>query len=231
MNSIPEFDRDDAAASIRALRAAKIHGLTRDELTVRLPELGMNDEEIHEMPAELERYFGRGLRFWQYPHQLAGLLCLLKDRPGGSYLEIGSRWGGTFVLIDHWLRAFDHGLKSYAIDLLPQPKLIEEYSREADCTDIQGDSGDVETWSALPDRIDIVLIDGFHSWEAVRRDFQMAMKLYPHTIILHDTASDACPGVRLFWQDLRRVFPDTVEFHEQYPSVKGSYLGIGVVCL
>lgn len=219
---------DDALIHLKSLDWCSLSCQMIEEV---LPSLGMNDEHIEEMPPELSDCLGRGLRFWQYPSQFAPLLRLLMERPVKSYLEIGTRWGGTFTIVDQILRRMNPALKSYAMDLIEEPPVLSAYSFETDFTYIQGDSQRAESWQSLPDTIDVIFIDGNHDYEAVRNDFNMAMKFCPHTVILHDTASDACPGVRLFWQDLRRIFTETAEFHSQYASVKGSFLGIGVILL
>lgn len=201
------------------------------ELESLLPKLGMNNEFLDEMPPELCASYGMGLHFWQYPIQFAPFLISMRERPARTYLEIGSRWGGSFVIVDRLLRSLNKDLRSFAMDLIEMPALLDKYSSDADVTYIRGDSRKRETWDSLPEQMDVVFIDGDHGYDAVRSDFNMAMQLYPHTIVLHDTVSDSCPGVRLFWQDIRRVFSDTLEFHQQYPSVNGSFLGIGVVRL
>jgi cephalosporin hydroxylase len=66
-----------------------------------LLKAGLNDEHLEEQPIELSQYFGTGygLRIWQYPNQFVPYLLLLnnyKDKIN-SYLEIGSRYGGTFI--------------------------------------------------------------------------------------------------------------------------------------
>ncbi len=205
--------------------------LEEAELERFLPSLGMNDECLEQMPRELWQFCGKGLRFWQYPNQLAGLICLLRQREARSYLEIGSRWGGTCEILDSLLRAGCPELRSYAVDVIEEPPLLQQYRQGRAVTYVQGSSADVETWLRLPEQIDVVFIDGDHSWEGVKRDFNMAMKLCPQTVIFHDTASDACPDVRRYWSHLREIFADTHEFHEQYESVRGSFLGIGVVLL
>lgn len=205
--------------------------LTRPEIQAMLPTLGMNDEFLNEMPSEFERWFGTGLRFWQYPVQFAGLLTALRERPASSYLEIGCRWGGTFAIMDGFLRTMNPQLQSYAMDLIERPPLLRQYTPQAQTHFIQGNSQEAEAWQSVPDQVDIVFIDGDHDYEPVRNDFNRALKLRPHTIILHDTANDACPETQQFWQELRNVFTDTLEFHDQYPSVEGSYLGIGVIRL
>ena len=159
------------------------------------------------MPEHLSPWFGKGVRFWQYPHQFAKLLTLLKGRPVRSYLEIGCRWGGTFIIVDQLLRELNPCMVSYAMDVIECSPLLGNYCHETPGAHyIQGDSGRIEAWETLPDQVDVIFIDGDHSYGAVRRDFNLAMKFCPHTIIIHDTASDACPDVVKYWHELKQVF-------------------------
>lgn len=226
----PETEIESVAA-LDLLGAIPWDHLSVEEIEALLPSLGMNDEIIHEMPTELGPHFGRGLRFWQYPNQFSRLLDFLRNRRAESYLEIGCRWGGTFVIIDSLLRHQNPALRSVALDLIEQPPLLKLYANRASITYLQGDSQGRSTWRQLPAQVDIVFIDGLHTWDGVRNDFNNALRLHPHTIILHDTCNQACPEVVAFWQALTRVFSNTVEFHQQYDSVPGTYLGTGVVCL
>ena len=75
-----------------------IHDLTSQELEQLLPTFGMNDEILNEMPAEFSEHFGKGVKFWQYPNQFAPYLKHLSTLKIDSYLEVGCRWGGTFIL-------------------------------------------------------------------------------------------------------------------------------------
>ena len=73
-------------------------------------------------------------------------------------------------------------------------------------------------------------VDGDHSYDGVRRDFDLVRNRTTRYIVLHDIASDepSCAGVRRFWREVRDQF-ETHEFVEQYDDVDGSYFGIGVI--
>ena len=77
---------------------------------------------------------------------------------------------------------------------------------------------------------DLVFIDGDHSYEAVKSD---ALKMIDRSNIqvFHDITNDAVPGVGKFWNEYKNLFESSHEFHEfteQYESVEGNFLGIGV---
>jgi hypothetical protein len=80
-----------------------------------------------------------------------------------------------------------------------------------------------------------VLIDGDHSEEGVRRDFEL-VRPHARAIALHDIAGVNTPGVRAVWDRIRREHADEYELHEftaQYPETAAALegetaLGIGL---
>ena len=50
-------------------------------------------------------------------------------------------------------------------------------------------------------------------------------------MILHDIDSDAVPNLRRVWSIIKDLETNSIihEFNDQYDSVKGNFLGIGVV--
>jgi hypothetical protein len=67
------------------------------ELEILMCRLGFNTEGLHEQPGIVKRN-GGGLYIWQYPNQFSKYLLLLLQYKIESYIEIGCRWGGTFIL-------------------------------------------------------------------------------------------------------------------------------------
>ncbi len=97
-----------------------------------IPSLGLNDEILDEQPSELSASFGKGLHLWQYPSQLAGYLVWLARNAAGisSYLEIGCRWGGMFILVSEWIRKNGGQLRAVtAVDLIPPTPFIRDLFR------------------------------------------------------------------------------------------------------
>lgn len=82
-------------------------------------------------------------------------------------------------------------------------------------------------------KYDIVFIDGDHSYEVCKQDFEL-FENKARYIILHDIVSDVCPGVVRVWNEIK-VNPkyETIEFVDQYPSclekTGKKFLGIGIV--
>jgi hypothetical protein len=77
---------------------------------------------------------------------------------------------------------------------------------------------------------DISFIDGDHRIIGALQD-HILVREHSKIIIHHDIFSDACLETVLLWNSLKKleVGWNHVEFIEQYPSVKGRYLGIGVL--
>ena len=211
-----------------------------------IPSLGLNDEESHEQPTELSRYFGTGLHLWQYPSQLAPYLVWLSGNAGAvkCYMEIGCRWGGTFILTVEWLRKNGAELNAVvAIDPIDQSPLIDEYFKllqsEAGSTGHAVATLYVHALSTSVDVLDVVkrlqpdfvFIDGDHSLKGALTD-HMLVRDCARIIVHHDIVSQSCRDTMQLWSiltELERHDFKFCEFTEQYKSVHGSYLGIGVM--
>jgi len=211
-----------------------------------IPSLGLNDEYPHEQPQELSASFGKGLHIWQYPNQLAGYLVWLAKNAQGitSYMEIGCRWGGMFILISEWIRKNGGQLRAVtAIDPIKPTPFIETYFKllsgqpDSGKTAIQAtylqDFSTSPAIAAAVDRIrpDFVFIDGDHQLRGALSDHMMARK-YAQIIVHHDVCSNSCPETTLLWESLKQLEAHDFEFAEfvdQYPSVQGNFLGIGAM--
>ncbi len=211
-----------------------------------IPALGLNDENLHEQPPELSASFGKGLHIWQYPSQLAGYLVWLAKNAGAieSYMEIGCRWGGTFILISEWIRKTGGRLRAVTcVDPIEPTPFIEAYfglirdQSPAGRSAIQGtyirDFSTSAPVRQAVDRIrpDFVFIDGDHSLRGALAD-HLLVREHARIIVHHDVCSRACPDTTFLWEALKRLESrefDFAEFANQYPSVTGQFLGIGVM--
>lgn len=206
-----------------------------------IPALGLNDEILHEQPPELAARFGKGLHLWQYPSQLAPYLVWLANNCAGitSFMEIGCRWGGMFVLVAEWMRHNGADLKAViAVDPVAQTPFISRYF-ELLRQQTRIEPIYLQAFSTSPlvisfvDRIrpDFVYIDGDHSLRGAMLDHLMVRE-HAQIIVHHDIHSQACPDTTLLWQALKLFEHDRfemVEFTRQYDSVKGSFLGLGAM--
>lgn len=201
-----------------------------------IPELGLNNEELQEQPAELSGFFGRGLHLWQYPSQLASYLVWLAHNARGvrKYMEIGCRWGGTFILVNEWLKRIGAEIEfSVAIDPIEPTPFIRKYL-EVSSSPVHY----IKNFSTSAEVIgyqrichpDMVFVDGDHSMRGVMFDHLLARST-ADIIVHHDIASRACPDTSLFWSYVRQAETgfEPFEFTQQYGSVGASYLGIGVL--
>ena len=201
-----------------------------------LPALGINDDAPELFPPELRRHLGQGLRYWQYPCQLAPYLVLLSRLGIRSYIEIGVQHGGTFVLTTEYLNRFNPVASAIAIDLVKVRSLREYAARRPGAEFRQDDSQSRAFRRFLSARapVDLVLIDGDHSRDAVRRDWE-TVRPHARVVAFHDIVDHQSPGVGQTWREVRAAHAAEYEFHEftrQYPEVRertgATHLGIGV---
>jgi cephalosporin hydroxylase len=212
-----------------------IRACTRDDLLrpefieALMGRLGFNNEMPSEQPKFVRENTG-GLRIWQYPNQFSKYLIFLSGLGATSYLEIGCRWGWTFILTCEYLKKFGPFTKSLAVDPIDSP--VAAYCRE------NPESNFMQAYSTSREFIkhidkefyDVIFIDGDHSYDGVALDYHTC-KSHGRVFVFHDIVNDACPGVSRFWNELKADESSEYTFHEftdQYPDVAGSFLGIGV---
>jgi len=184
-------------------------------------KLGFNDEGLHEQPQIVRANTG-GLKIWQYPNQFSKYLKFLSDKNITSYLEIGCRWGGTFVLTTEYLKKFNNLTESVAIDIIDSP--AAEYTG-GKFMKMNSTSREFKDYIATK-QFDLILIDGDHGYEGLRNDY-LLVKDHAKILVFHDISSVACPGVMKIWNLIKYEY-DFYEFTEQYTDVTGNFLGIGV---
>ncbi len=199
--------------------------------------LGLNNENLTEQPRELSEHFGAGLglRIWQYPNQFSKYMVELSKHAHNinSYLEIGCRHGGTYVLTTEFLKAINTNFKrSTAIDIIEANQILESYvnlTNEAEFTNINSGSQEFKDFISN-NFFDVVFIDGDHSYDFVKNDAEITRD-HCNIQVFHDTVNDACLGVGIYWNEIKESHKDLYNFYDftdQYDSVSGSYLGLGV---
>ena len=196
-------------------------------------KLGFNTEILREQP-EIVKQNGGGLLIWQYPNQFSKYLCLLRKQNITSYIEIGCRWGGTFILTTEYLKMFNTVNKSVAVDIIDSPVL--EYclkNKETQFLKINSQEHKFKEY-INNNEFDLIFIDGDHSYHGVKNDYDIS-KNSGRIFVFHDIVSDVCPGVVQFWNELKNNESDKYnffEFTEQYDDVwndtRQKFLGIGV---
>jgi cephalosporin hydroxylase len=229
----------DAVALIASTPADKLRDIAFLEREL-IPALGLNDENLNEQPAELSKFFGQGLHIFQYPNQFARYMVWLAENAHEAqcYVEIGSRWGGTFILVCEWLRRIGAPLKSaIAIDPIGETPMMKDYGRHLSKQGVDFQFiKDLSTSNTVQNlfktkRPDFVFIDGDHRLMGALADHMLARQ-YASIIVHHDIASDACPETTALWnalKELEATLFTATDFTDQYPSVNGSFLGIGAL--
>jgi hypothetical protein len=204
-----------------------------------IEKIGLNNEVLDEQPPELKEYYGTGLYIWQNPKQFSKyIVWLMKHaRHYSSYLEIGCRWGGTFIVVCEVLHRINPNFKlAIAADLVEKTPFIERYTEIAHDSGFEilyfkGSSTSEEFHRLIEERCpEISFIDGDHRLEGALKDHMLVRKI-SKVIIHHDVLSDSCQDTTFLWDCLKKLETNrkSVEFTEQYSSVKNKYLGIGVL--
>ncbi len=201
-----------------------------------LPKLGFNNERLYQFPPELYSFCGQGLFCWQYPNQFSKFLVHISRYKIESYLEIGVRHGGTFIIINEYLKKIQPLKKSVGIDICYSPSLIkyQKINPKINFLQINSTSEKFRKYLEAAGDFDLVLIDGDHDEAPCRQDFE-TVKNYAKIIVFHDIVSNVCPGVVKVWQEVKNKYADQYDFFEftdQYESVfirtGEKFLGIGV---
>jgi predicted O-methyltransferase YrrM len=175
--------------------------------------------------------------------ELSRLLWLVQDLRPAMVLEIGTQAGGTLYC---WCRLADANATIVSIDL-PWGRFGGGYTKEREQemmslfpTDgqqlhlLREDSHDPSTLDRLKSildgrHLDLLFIDGDHTYEGVRRDFEMYSPLAAEggAIVLHDIlehpAGTDC-DVRRLWNEVKDDYR-----HVEITEPPEDWGGIGVL--
>jgi predicted SAM-dependent methyltransferase/cephalosporin hydroxylase len=203
-------------------------------------------EEIHIPEINWRHPLGSGWSVHQKPTELMMLSDFLKKDKIKKVLEIGSANGGTAV---YWVNMMgDDGLV-YSIDIIPIEKCYKGSEFEKQIVEILGDSHDESFKQKIFDEVgevDMLFIDGDHSYEGVKDDFNSFSPLVKENgfIVIHDIIDSEYHRERgcfvaKFWNELKDKYKATgTDYHIYefidptiYPEVQTPVLsmGIGVV--
>jgi predicted O-methyltransferase YrrM len=186
----------------------------------------------------------REIRPWHYREELAFLAREIEARKPKTVVEIGTAAGGTLFLAS--CLAADNAL-IVSIDLpdggfgggYPAWKapLYKSFRRKNQRIElIPGNSHEPEVFHQLESildgrKIDYLFLDGDHTYEGVKQDFDVYSKLLGKNamVAFHDIISDKSEApthfVSVFWNEIKQKYP----FGEFVNNVNQSNLGLGVL--
>lgn len=188
------------------------------------------------------RFRGYSLRAHQVDEEILDLLAELRERKAERVVEIGTARGGTLFLL---LRSLSERARLVSVDLPSGPfgggyphwkaLLFRSLARKGQHLRLlRGDSHSPETCEqvsrALDGPADFILIDGDHSYEGAKRDFELYRHLLAERgfLAFHDIVpgpSHKVGGVPQLWAELKTQF----EHREIVKSWDQRGYGIGVL--
>jgi predicted O-methyltransferase YrrM len=176
--------------------------------------------------------------------ELAPLIALLRRRRLRAVLEIGTERGGTFHV---WTRLAEPGAQLISVDWpeaavqeLAGEDELRAMGRERQQIDVvRGDSHTDATRARIERalagrRLDVLFVDGDHSYEGVRRDFELYSPLVRGggLVVFHDVLRhrpEAGSEVDRFWQEIRRGYRSREFVDRESETGFGPWGGIGVL--
>jgi len=131
---------------------------------------------------------------FQDDYELATLSYWIEYMNVKTYLEIGVASGGLMHYFTNIL-----GLKAYGIDIVLQPTLMVDSKLIyiGDCH-----SGEAQKWAKDNGPYDMIFIDGDHSYEAVKLDYELYENMATKMIVFHDIFQDIWLGPRQLWNQI-----------------------------
>lgn len=173
------------------------------------------------------KYFLNKSIFWQNPYELNDFVKFLNNYKieVNCFLEVGFCQGATF---DVWASIFAESKKRIAIDSSFECSLFKRINDK--CFFVKNDSHSQESLMEVKnilgkDKLDFLFIDGDHSYDGVKKDYEMYGDLVRlgGVIVFHDIAANRCEGVMRFWQEVK----NNKEYYEFI--CKNFTLGIGCI--
>lgn len=206
-----------------------LHGATEDELKDAdwledaIRRAGVYPAQ--EIPSSVWTV-GSGLGICQHPNQFAPYLVALSGLKIRSYVEIGVWVGGTFAWTVEYLRRF--GLKkALAVDIEVKDT-VHDYCHStggyATCLEAPSTSKEAQA-TIRKAKPDLILVDGDHTEEGARADWEFAASVAPY-VAVHDIVGSGFPGVIKVWNEIEHPKQEWVD---QYSQSREPQNGMGLV--
>lgn len=158
---------------------------------------------------------------YQTPAQTAKALVYLSRFKINTYLEIGVFQGGNFLFMAEYLKRFNPKIQCCGID--PTGYLNDEIRAIIE-TDLYLSYKAITSDELKGQAFDLCFIDGDHSGEWVKRDFENVGK-FAKICMIHDIQESSCPEVVAFWETVKGKKPVTfLDYTSNQPSQ-----GIGII--
>ena len=168
----------------------------------------------------------------QFPKAWIGHLpfaaWVIRDRAPMIFVELGTHSGNSYFSFCQSVLESEIATKCYAVDTWQGDAHAGQYDEEifaivnahnheryAGFSNLMRMLFDDAVAYFADQTIDLLHIDGLHTYEAVRHDFETWLpKLAPGALVLfHDTqVRESDFGVWKFWDELQERYPDSIEF-------------------
>lgn len=164
---------------------------------------------------------------------------IMKEKTPNVLVELGTHFGNSYFAFCDAVAAFEMQTKCYAVDTWEGDQHAGNYG-ESVFAEVDGYNQEKykrfssllrmrfdDAVSYFSDRsIDLLHIDGLHTYDAVRHDFETWLpKLAPGAVVMfHDTnVRERDFGVWRFWEEIQARYPNNLEFVHSF--------GLGVLQL
>jgi hypothetical protein len=156
---------------------------------------------------------------WQKPVELSTLLTILNTQNIQTFLNIGTFNGYTFNFIADYL----NGIRPTSCITIDPNDFVGSNKKYPyiylSCTS--------DTFKNIP--FDLVFIDGDHSYEAVKKDWENVGR-FAKVIVFHDINDLPCPDVRKFWSELTNGASEDFDILEiKEVTENPQMMGIGIL--